>query len=914
MIKLSRLNKYYNKGRQNQVHAVDNITMMLPDTGMIALFGKSGCGKTTLLNMIGGLDRASSGEVLLDGKRISPDSDKERNLNVGYIFQNYNLSERMNVFENVAASLRLCGIEDENEISERVLAALDCVDMAKFRNRIPSALSGGQQQRVAIARAIVKNPSLILADEPTGNLDEQNTVMVMDLLKSISKERLVLLVTHEAHLVDSYCDKVIGISDGRIFEERENAVTEGYDSKKTNEVYLGDMNRESISDGEITLEYYGDNANKPSHIRIISSGGVLYVSAGGDAHLKLADNSSEIIVHEGKYVEKEKKEPKPLPDILRAPLAPRGKAGRMFGFIDAVKSGYKANFAKKRKRKKLLIAGMICFSSIIVFCMAGFGSSVYEYIKVERSYNSHTVAVSAEKMSESDARQIVADGDAELYTISKNYILSKPNIHESMTFQFGSFETARYAYDKGIINYSIHPLPARLIAERKVIEGSGEIEKESDIIITKTLADRLIESANVSTVSSYRDLLYAYATEGALYGGYYEYDIDIAPAYADTISKYRVIGIVEGEDEEVFFDEYSYLKKTVSNLYGVGKSYFSDFEHAQLDKSKFPELKEGEVYVSELLEKAGTEKLTVGNKSYTVAGRIGSEVSDEVLSEYSTERYGVDFTEGVEVYLMWEHGYESFEDWLEQNYPDDTDSAQAQSAYKTFKSKVNRAYGTFIKNLRKECQENANHSNPMVIMNRKDMEDIAISYSKGDIGGIAANIYKGGQYVFYSYDVDALADNLESKYGKIDVITTNDANEYLRANIQNDLTGACISLAVVLLILSTCVYFIMRSALLADIKEVGISRAIGVSRRNLCYRYFIESVVLFALTVFIGFLLASGLMGVVSAVELGLVYYTWWIALLSFALVFGVTVICGQIPIRSLLRKTPAQILSKYDI
>ena len=275
MIRLNSLNKFYNKGRLNEVHAVNNIDMALPEKGMIAFFGKSGCGKTTLLNMIGGLDEASSGSVTFDHKRMSPNADEARNLNVGYIFQNYNLSDRMSVYDNVALSLRLCGVTDEDEIEKRVMAALESVDMAKYRKRIPTALSGGQQQRVAIARAIVKNPTLILADEPTGNLDEQNTVMVMDLLKAISRERLVLIVTHEAHLVDSYCDKVIGIADGRIVEERDNEITEGYHAQKTNEVYLGDMEREELSDGEFCFEYYGAKENKPTKIRIIESGGTL---------------------------------------------------------------------------------------------------------------------------------------------------------------------------------------------------------------------------------------------------------------------------------------------------------------------------------------------------------------------------------------------------------------------------------------------------------------------------------------------------------------------------------------------------------------------------------------------------------------------------------------------------------------
>ena len=123
MIRIDKLNKYYGGRGASQVHAVNDVSITLPDSGMVAIFGKSGCGKTTLLNMVGGLDKASSGEVLIDGKRITPDSDSARNLKVGYIFQNYNLSERMSVYDNVAVSLRLCGMTDEAEIEARVLAA-----------------------------------------------------------------------------------------------------------------------------------------------------------------------------------------------------------------------------------------------------------------------------------------------------------------------------------------------------------------------------------------------------------------------------------------------------------------------------------------------------------------------------------------------------------------------------------------------------------------------------------------------------------------------------------------------------------------------------------------------------------------------------------------------------------------------
>ena len=221
MIEVRHLDKYYAKGSQKEVHAVRDTTLQLPDTGIVALFGASGCGKTTLLNIIGGLDTADSGEVLLDGARVTPKATETRNRHIGYIFQNYHLIADETVYENVALSLRLCGVTDDTEIEKRTMAALEAVEMEMYCRRLPGTLSGGQQQRVAIARALVKNPHLILADEPTGNLDEQNTVMVMELLRQVARDHLVLLVTHEHDLLPYYCDRIIEISDGTVVSERE---------------------------------------------------------------------------------------------------------------------------------------------------------------------------------------------------------------------------------------------------------------------------------------------------------------------------------------------------------------------------------------------------------------------------------------------------------------------------------------------------------------------------------------------------------------------------------------------------------------------------------------------------------------------------------------------------------------------
>ena len=213
MIRLQKLNKFYNKNRSNEIHVIDNTTLELPDNGLVTFLGHSGCGKTTLLNTIGGLDKPNSGRVYIDGKELTHKTsgkiDTMRNAYIGYIFQNYNLIENMTVFDNVALALKMVGIKDKDQIKERVNYCLKSVGIYQFRNRRANALSGGQRQRVGIARAIVKNPKIIIADEPTGNLDSSNTIEIMNIIKSISKERLVILVTHEKEIAQFYFSRII---------------------------------------------------------------------------------------------------------------------------------------------------------------------------------------------------------------------------------------------------------------------------------------------------------------------------------------------------------------------------------------------------------------------------------------------------------------------------------------------------------------------------------------------------------------------------------------------------------------------------------------------------------------------------------------------------------------------------------
>ena len=184
------------------------------------MLGKSGSGKSTLLNLIGGLDSITSGTIEVDGNDLSSFSEHAfcnyRNNHVGFIFQDYHLIDELTVFDNIALSLDLRRVNDK----EKVLRALDKVQLAGYENRYPQELSGGEQQRVAIARALVKDPRIILADEPTGNRDTNTATAVLEILKELSKACLILIVSHNINDANTYADRIIELRHGKIVSDR----------------------------------------------------------------------------------------------------------------------------------------------------------------------------------------------------------------------------------------------------------------------------------------------------------------------------------------------------------------------------------------------------------------------------------------------------------------------------------------------------------------------------------------------------------------------------------------------------------------------------------------------------------------------------------------------------------------------
>ena len=221
MLKLKNITKEYKSG-DTTVKALKGIDIEFRNSEFVSILGQSGCGKTTLLNIIGGLDRYTSGDLIINGKSTKEFKDNNwdayRNYSVGFVFQNYNLIPHQTVLSNVELALTLSGVSKE-ERRKRAIKALEDVGLKEQIHKKPNQMSGGQMQRVAIARALVNDPDIILADEPTGALDTKTSVQIMEILKNISKDKLIIMVTHNPELAEKYSSRVIKVLDGKVISD-----------------------------------------------------------------------------------------------------------------------------------------------------------------------------------------------------------------------------------------------------------------------------------------------------------------------------------------------------------------------------------------------------------------------------------------------------------------------------------------------------------------------------------------------------------------------------------------------------------------------------------------------------------------------------------------------------------------------
>ena len=248
MIQIKNLTKIYEVKNQEGTLALDNVSFDLPDKGLVFVVGKSGSGKTTFLNLLGGLDNISSGNIIADGLSFNEmtieDYQKYRASYLGFVFQDFCLIDSLSVFDNIKISLDINNINDEQLVDD----VLEKVDLKNRSNRFPNQLSAGQKQRVAIARAVVKSPKLILCDEPTGNLDSKTSKQILCLLKELSKDRLIVIVSHNMDDAYTYGDRIIELSDGHVILDAQYESSQDSNLFDNETLYLGNVNEMNESD------------------------------------------------------------------------------------------------------------------------------------------------------------------------------------------------------------------------------------------------------------------------------------------------------------------------------------------------------------------------------------------------------------------------------------------------------------------------------------------------------------------------------------------------------------------------------------------------------------------------------------------------------------------------------------------
>lgn len=649
MIKLVNVYKYFNRGKKNEVKAIDNTSIDLPDKGIVTLLGPSGCGKTTLLNSIGGLSRINKGSIYIDGERITKRSvnkiDKIRSLKIGYIFQNFNLLDDETVFDNVSLVLKINGLKDKEEIKKRVNFCLESLGIYRYRNRYASMLSGGERQRVAIARAIVKDPEVIIADEPTGNLDSKNSIEVMNIIKSISRDRLVILVTHERELAKFYSDRIIEISDGKIVKDYENVDNHELDYRLDNKIYLKDMENYSNKEvGSAKVEYYSDNTDKVS-FKIVVKNDNIYIESDSLKKIEVINNSNiELVDAHYEKINKKVYEEFSFDFNKVKDNKFKEKYSSIYNVVTSTKKGFRKvlNYSFV---KKLLLIGFFTSSLFIMYSV----SSIMSTFKIDEknfvSYNKDYVLLNKKNMSVNEFNNLnnvsnveyVLPSDGKVQVNFKFYkFLQTSGILESMSGSLASYSKVD-----------------------KVINGVKTNGKK-EIIIDKMVIDKFLSMGDAKNA------------------GFNTYDNFINEyVYLQNDDMYKIVGISDTNSPSIYVNDsefVNFIENSLNDNSEESSDKLKSYERSSitLTKGSLP-VNDYEVIVNENMKdmypldkiidkKVGDNKLkvvgyyksvsesgllvsenTIKNKLILTSDKfvISSSDKDSTISELKTSKYNV---------------------------------------------------------------------------------------------------------------------------------------------------------------------------------------------------------------------------------------------------------------------------------
>lgn len=809
MLQIINANKYFNKGKKNQIHAINNTSITLEDNGLVALLGPSGCGKTTLLNAIGGLDKLKSGSIYINGiklnSKLSNKVDKIRNLNIGYIFQDYKLIENLSVYDNVAIVLKMLGIKDKEEIKVRVEYVLDKVGMLRYKKRPASMLSGGERQRVGIARAIVKDPNIILADEPTGNLDSKNSLEIMKIIKAISKDRLVILVTHEQNLAKFYASRIIEIQDGQVIKDYKNEHTEELDYQLDNTFYLKDFeNQEKVHDEDYDINIYSNNKEKIK-LDIVVTDGNIYIRSNTNDKIEVIDENSSIDLINDHYKKIERKDIDKykfnFQKIINKDI--KKKYSSILNPITLIINGFKKVFNYPILKKMLLIgfflSGMFLIYAVSTIC-ATLTIKDENFVKYNKDY------LMIEK------KQIKVDDYLKYETIDNiDYILPGNSIVNFKVRYDDYYQTNKI---QDTLSGSLSSI--NTIKETSLIYGKMP-ENKYEIIVDKLAIQKMFDNeyAQMAGVTKIEDML--------------NRKVNI-----NNMKDFTIVGITDRNSPSIYTDNSMFINiiansDTSNSIYGY---YEEETTNSIIDYTLYQDKIK--------LEKGANPKndyeviVNISNKEIMPLNKeINTKVNDKKLKVvgYYSSKYDYNY-------------YLTNNNTIKYNLITQKENITIHSKNKNI---------TLLK-LREQN------------LNVKD------SYEKSK-------------------------------------------EEY--KNSRREFTNSSLLVSGIILIISLVEIFLMvRSSFLSRIKEIGIYRAIGVKKIDIYKMFFGEIFAITTITSIPGLIFMAYILNILSEITYLSNYFIINIPIIVLTIVFIYlfNLLIGLLPVFNTLRKTPASILSRYDL
>lgn len=818
MIKIEKANKYFNKHKRNEIHIINNTTLEFGENGLIALLGKSGSGKTTLLNSIGGLDKINKGKIYINGKKITKKAsgkvDKIRNLNIGYIFQDYKLIDNMTVYENVAITLKMIGIKDKKEIKTRVDYVLESVNMYRYRNRLASMLSGGERQRVGIARAIVKDPKIVIADEPTGNLDSKNSLEIMNIIKAISKDRLVILVTHEVELAKFYASRIIQIQDGKVEKDYENTHTKDLDYRIDNKFYLKDFEKHNnINKENINLDIYSEKEENNLDLKIIIKNGNVYIKSNLQKVEVIDENSSiELIDDNYKKIDKTiyQQYNYNLKDIINTNI--KQKYSSIYSLPRSIINGFK-KIGNYSILKKILLAGFFISAMFIVYAISNITGTLNiedeDFISKNKNYLEVQLPnIKVENFLEYEKQEAI------------NYILPT-DLNVSFTLNFDEY----YQTSKIITELTGSLSSVNMISQENIVSGRLA-QNEYEIVIDKMTVNKMLNQgmspAKHAGIKDAEQLLEKLVTR-------------------KNMKPFRIVGIVDMHSPSIYVYESNFIN-ILSNSNPPANGMTMIITQDQTQNSE-----EGSIVNYKLKE----ENIVLKK------GRLP--VNDYEVIVNISNQYNMKLN-------------------------------------KKIKTKVNDVELTVVGYYESSKGENA------YLVNENTTKYKLISESQN--------------LTIYAKDNNKVIENFDKNYNLYVENSYEKAKEEYLKEQKTSINSSIIFASIILTISLIEIYLIMRSSFLSRIKEVGILRAIGVKKKDI-YKMFVGEVIAITSTASIlGVALMSYILASLSQVPYmsKMFVVDTKVVGTSIILIFAFNIIVGLLPLFRVLRKTPAQILSRHDL